>query len=78
MLQRPDFKNDIYASGRGNNPFYFDSDYFCSLCGEPWDKHHIKHELTPHQRKQFFDGNGCQACKFGTKLHFQFKGDTDQ
>jgi NAD-dependent SIR2 family protein deacetylase len=52
--------------GRGSDPYFFGGDMmdvYCRICGEPWDVLSVKEDFTEEQRKMFFKGKGCPACK---------------
>jgi len=38
-------------------------DIYCKVCGEPWDVMDIREEFTEEEKKRFFSGQGCPACK---------------
>lgn len=41
-------------------------DLVCSVCGEPWDYHHVHHDIPLWQSKLFQKGYGCESCE-GTR-----------
>ena len=61
-------------SGRNKPPVYYDKDYHCSICGEPWDSYGLKHRLdfSSEQVEQFHKGLGCLACDFSRKSNYLF------
>lgn len=38
-------------------------DVKCVVCGEPWDYHHVMHDMEPWARKLFREGAGCPECE---------------
>jgi len=38
-------------------------DVYCKNCGEPWDVLSLDEDFTEEERKMFFKGKGCPACK---------------
>ena len=38
-------------------------DIYCRNCGEPWDILSVKEDFSEDERKKFFEGKGCPACK---------------
>ena len=38
-------------------------DIYCKNCGEPWDIYSVDEDFTEEERKMFFKGKGCPACK---------------
>lgn len=44
-------------------PVYYDADWYCNRCGEPWDSYGIDHDdMTPAEAKAFRAGQGCPSC----------------
>ncbi len=38
-------------------------DLYCKRCGEPYDYYYVEHEMTPRERRRFYDPNeGCPSC----------------
>jgi len=59
---------------KGERPHYEDGDYFCSVCGEPWDAYGVRialkgevSDMTKEEAERFMRGEGCPCCKFGKK-----------
>lgn len=38
-------------------------DVICGVCGEPWDVWSVKEDFSEEEKKKFFKGEGCPACK---------------
>lgn len=38
-------------------------DLYCERCGEPYDFHHVMHDMTPEEKDSFLTGKHCPACK---------------
>jgi len=38
-------------------------DVYCKICGEPWDVWSVKEDFSEKERKKFYEGKGCPACK---------------
>ena len=54
----------IKAKQQGYPAYAGDGDLVCNICGEPWDAFGIDHgDMTPEERKDFLNGNGCPCCK---------------
>jgi hypothetical protein len=54
---------------KGKHPYYEDGDYYCSVCGEPWDAYgvHIAlkgeiSDMTKDEAERFIKGEGCPCC----------------
>jgi ssDNA-binding Zn-finger/Zn-ribbon topoisomerase 1 len=47
-----------------NRPKYYDGDYWCAKCGEPWDAYGVRHaeDMTENERDRFLMGEGCPVC----------------
>ena len=50
-------------------PRYHDGDYFCSVCGEPWDAYGVRialkgevSDMTKEEAEKFMAGKGCPSC----------------
>lgn len=45
-------------------PRYHDGDYFCDVCGEPWDSYGVRHhtDMTEAEAERFFARKGCPCC----------------
>lgn len=70
---------DAILAGRGERPIYKDGDYHCSVCGEMWNGKETRDAaagldgcMTAREAAKFFLGDGCPACRFGTKKSFLF------
>ena len=45
-------------------------DVYCQVCNEPWDSYGVGHgDMEDWEREKFYGGQGCPACRFGTKQH---------
>jgi len=76
------------ANGPGKRPYYNsrETDYCCSICGEPYNYFGIREslrfngdgEMTLGDVKKFMEGKGCPSCDFGKKSNFmyQIEGET--
>jgi len=54
---------------RGERPHYEDGDYYCSVCGEPWDTYGVRtalkgevSDMTKEEAEKFMKGKGCPCC----------------
>ena len=52
-----------------SRPKYHDGDYFCSVCGEPWDAYGVRialkgevSDMTKKEAERFMKGKGCPSC----------------
>jgi hypothetical protein len=39
------------------------SDIFCTVCGEPWESYHVRHDMPHWARDLFLAGAGCESCE---------------
>jgi hypothetical protein len=56
--------------GKAKEPYYEDGDYYCPICGEPWDAHGVwlalkgkPSDMTKEEAEKFMNGEGCPCCK---------------
>lgn len=48
---------------RGKRPIYYDGDYYCSICGEPWNARSLVDDMGEKWAEKFMKGLGCPDCK---------------
>jgi hypothetical protein len=39
------------------------SDIYCTVCGEPWESYHVRHDMPIWARDLFLAGAGCESCE---------------
>jgi len=56
-------------------PEYFDGDYYCGVCGEPWDAYGVRlalkgkvSDMTKEEAERFMKGLGCPCCPKDKRL----------
>jgi len=54
---------------KGEHPDYWDGDYICSVCGEPWEAYGVRlalkgeeSDMTKEEAEKFMKGLGCPCC----------------
>lgn len=65
-----EFLEDVEnGKAKGKEPFYEDGDYYCSVCGEPWDAYGVHlalrgkpSDMTKKEAEIFMKGLGCPCC----------------
>ncbi|MCR6692505.1 MAG: hypothetical protein MRT15_08945 [archaeon YNP-LCB-003-016] len=70
-----DFLEDVKKGrARGKHPYYENGDYYCSVCGEPWDAYGVRvalkggvGDMTREEAERFMKGLGCPCCP--SRLH---------
>jgi hypothetical protein len=80
-----DFLADV-RDGVANEVYYFDGDYYCAKCGEPWDAYGVRlalkgkpSDMTKEEAERFMRAEGCPSCEFGKKRNFLLReGDEDE
>jgi len=50
-------------------PEYYDGDYYCAVCGEPWDAYGVRlalkgeiSDMTKEEAERFMRDEGCPCC----------------
>jgi len=61
---------EAVEKGEAKRPYYYDGDYYCNRCGEPWDAYGVRmalkgkvSDMTPEEASDFMEGKGCPCCE---------------
>ena len=62
---------EAVQQGKAKRPFRWWGDYYCNVCGEPWDIYGVRlalrgerhADMTKEEAERFKRGEGCPDCK---------------
>jgi len=62
------YEEAVKKAKKQGYPSYFDGDYICNCCGEPWELYFIFNEMDEKEKDKFLNGKGCPCCPIRPKL----------